>query len=186
MRGLIDVDGVVADLMGGFGRFLLERHGVDLRQHEITTHRLSRSPAHQEIHARLDLNVQLADFLALPNPYEHVALIEYAQEGIGELMRRGDDVAFITATLHESPQSYAPKYRWLDRHFRGIPVISCPAGQKSWLHADYGIDDRYDTCQRWTDEGVRSLLFRQPWNEAPDGHASYDWRGLVRAIDAIR
>lgn len=176
MRVLVDVDGVVADLMGGFERYIRERHGLELRPREITVHRISMSPAHRELHERIDLNLQLERFLAVDDVYDrYVEPITGAVETVLDMHDAGHEVGFVTATLHESPESYAPKYRWLARHFGRMPVISCPAGQKHWFRAHYGIDDRYDTCQRWSQAGITPLLFRQPWNEAPPGTAGLDW-----------
>lgn len=183
MRLLIDVDGVVADLMGGFERFIWGKYRLDLRPREITTFHLAKSPAHQELHARIDLDRQLADYLALPNVYEdYVSMVPGSQAAIRELQHAGVDMAFVTATLHESPDSYASKYRWLFKRFGRIPVISCPSGQKHWFRADYGIDDRADTCERWREAGVHPLLFRQPWNEAPEGTPTYDWEAICAAL----
>lgn len=175
MRVLIDVDGVVADLMGGFEHFIRERHGLELYPREITTFHIVKSPAHEWLHAKIDLDTQLADFLAHPNCYGHVDVIDGSQIVIDGFLKQGFEIAFITATLKESPESYAPKFRWLAKHFPGVPVISCPSGQKHWLKADFGIDDRFDTCQRWSSAGTTPLLFRQPWNEAPEGVRSFNW-----------
>ena len=191
MRVLVDVDGVVADLMGGFERYLRARRGVELRPSEITTFHLASSPAHAELHKQIDMDKSLAEFLALPDVYrDYVTPIEDAVRGINRLQtaytrgltREPIEIGFVTATLRESPESYAPKYRWLDQHFPGTPVISCPSGQKHWFTADYGIDDRFDTCERWRKAGVRPLLFRQPWNEAPEGTPSYDWERIVLLV----
>lgn len=179
MRVLIDVDGVVADLMGGFEHFIQMEHGLELRPREITTFHIARSPAHATLDAKLDLDRQLADFLALPNCYDHVDVIEGAAEAIDTFLENGFEMAFITATLKESPESYAPKFRWLTKNFFGIPVISCPSEQKCWFQADYGIDDRYDTCQRWLKSGVTPLLFRQPWNEAPFTARRFNWSEIT-------
>lgn len=180
----IDVDGVVADLMGGFEAFIRARHGLELRPREITTFHIARSPAHRELHRQVDLDRSLVDFLALPDVYQRfVRPVEGVERAI-ERLRRADhlDLAFVTATLHDSPESYASKYRWLDLLFPRVPVISCPSGQKHWFHLDYGIDDRFDTCQRWEGAGTCALLFRQPWNEAPADHPSFDWE---EACDVI-
>jgi 5'(3')-deoxyribonucleotidase len=185
-RGLIDVDGVVADLMGGFEWFIREQFGMELRPREITTFRVIRSPAHQDLHQAIDLDQRLTEFLARPDCYDHSPVIDGAKDAI-EVLRGyfGHELAFVTAILDESPESYATKFRWLDRNFPGIPVISCPSRQKCWVEGDYGIDDRWDTCERWMKAGVAPLLFRQPWNEAPPGARSFDWREIVDVIGSI-
>lgn len=183
MRVLVDVDGVVADLMGGFERFIWGKYGLELRPREITRFHIPESPAHRELHERVDLNANLAEFLALDDVYErYVHPVFGAQEGIHELQGAGVELAFVTATLHESPESYASKYRWLAKRFGRLPVISCPSEQKHWFSSDYGIDDRGDTCDRWNDVGILPLVFRQPWNEVPEGTQTYDWEEICAAI----
>lgn len=183
MRVLVDVDGVVADLMGGFERYIRDTCGLELRPREITSFHIAESPAHRDLHARIDLDGRLADFLAVHAVYErYVDPIPGARNGIAELVGSGAEVAFVTATLHESPESYEHKYRWLSRRFGRVPVISCPSGQKHWLRADHGIDDRGDTCARWASAGVHPLVFRQPWNEVPAGTPTYDWEGICAAL----
>lgn len=181
-RYLVDVDGVVADLMGGFACFIRDRFDMELRPNEITTFDLTRSPAHYELNRCIDLDIQLKNFLAEPDCYDFVPVIAGAQAGITELICRGHQVAFVTATMRASPESYTPKFRWLAKHFHGVPMISCPAEQKWWIKTDFGIDDRFDTCDRWERAGATSILFRQPWNEAPPGTRSYDWKEIVNAF----
>jgi len=184
MRLLIDVDGVVADLMGGFELFIRNKYCLELRPREITTFHIANSPAHRGLHERIDLDRNLEEFLALGDVYQlYVDPVPGAEDAIRRLQQRPDiEFAFVTATLHESPESYASKYRWLTKRFGRAPVISCPSGQKHWFDADYGIDDRYDTCQRWSQAGVTPLVFRQPWNEAPEGVRSYDWEEILRVV----
>jgi len=183
MRLLVDVDGVVADLMGGFDRFIRAKHGLELRPREITTFHIPRSPAHRELDERICLDTNLAEFLALPDVYQdYVDPIPGARSALAAIRDAGHEVGFVTATLHDSPESYASKYRWLDKHFGRVPVISCPSGQKHWFVADYGTDDRWDTCERWAAAGVKPLLFRQPWNEAPPGTPSHDWAGICEIL----
>jgi 5'(3')-deoxyribonucleotidase len=185
MRVLVDVDGVVADLMGGFEQFIRGKYSLELRPREITTFHIAKSPTHVGLHERIDLDSNLEEFLALPSVYQDfVHPVPGAVEAIPRLTAAGHEVGFVTATLHESPESYASKYRWLTRYFGRMPVISCPSGQKHWFAADYGIDDRGDTCERWRSAGVRALLFRQPWNEAPEGTPSYDWTQILDILGA--
>lgn len=180
MRLLLDVDGVVADLMDGFERFFLNRTGELLRPNLSVTHRISHSPAHAELHARYDLDQQLTDFLALPNVYhDYVELVPGAKESIDSLYRAGHEIGFVTATLWTAPESYGSKMRWLDELFPEIPMLSVGSGEKHWVTGDYAVDDRYDTCLRWSQAGVTPLLFRRPWNEAPPGTRSYDWKEIM-------
>ncbi len=182
MRVLIDVDGVVADLMCGFSYFIWDRFGFDFRPSEMTHFHFDESPAHLELHRAIDLNKQLAAFMSNPNCYDYVPTIDGAVTGINRLLGRGHELGFVSATLKEAPESYGSKLHWLAARFPDVPMISCPSDNKHWVRGDFAIDDRYDTCKRWQDVGVRSLLFGQSWNQAPPGTPSFDWKGITYAI----
>ncbi len=182
MRYLVDVDGVVADLMGGFERFFLERTGERIDSSLSTTHSISKSPAHANLNSRFDLKRLVDQYLGLPDVYQdYIGLVPDASWAIRELDRRGHEVGFVTAILKAAPSSYVSKARWLDEHFPGIPLLTAASEEKHWVTGDRAIDDRYDTCFRWEQVGVRTLLFRRSWNEAPPGTRSYDWREIVDA-----
>lgn len=180
MRVLIDVDGVVADMMDGFEAFLWETTGELLQPNLSTTHHITESPNHAEMHARIDLNRQLDLFLSLPDVYqEYVALVPGAKESIDRLYSAGHEIGFVTATLWTAPVSYVSKLRWLNEHFPGIPMLSVGSREKHWVSGHFAIDDRFDTCERWLDAGVTPLLFRRPWNGAPLGTKTYDWKEIT-------
>lgn len=180
MRILIDVDGVVADLMKGFDLWMRARHGVSLGVENMVTHRISLSPNHRELHAALDLDIMLRDFLSTPNVYQDwVEPIDHACTAITTLRAKGHELGFVTATLHSAPSSYGSKLRWLNDTFGRIPMLCVQSGEKHWVSGDYAIDDRYDTCERWRASGVTPLLFRQTWNEAPPGTKAYDWKEIL-------
>lgn len=179
----LDVDGVVLNLMGGFRQFMWDHHKVELDLTQMTTHEMSRCPSLKELHERLDLKKQLADFLAIPDVYQrYVDPIPGAIKALKEL-RKMADVAWITATLKSSPQSYASKFLALQQHFGEIPMIACPSELKSWFHMRWAVDDRADICAQYEADGTRGLIFRQPWNEAPDGTKTYLWDEIVVLID---
>lgn len=165
--------------MRGFNRFVWETRGWSIDAMQSTTHRISRSPLHAQAHAALDLDACLAEFLDLDDVYRrYVPLIDGAFDSVHELGTR-HEVAFVTATLWESPMSFGSKLMWLDDHFPGVPMISVGAEHKHWVAGDFAIDDRHDTCVRWTSAGVKTFLFRQPWNEAPPGTPTYEWKEIT-------
>ena len=183
MRILVDVDGVVADLMGGFERFFLEETGRRIDTRKSTTHRMSRAPEFIDLHREIDLDDMLHRFLSVPDVYQnYVELIPDAHESIEYLLDEGHVLGFVTATLWSAPCSFESKFDWLNSIFPYVPMLSVGSAEKHWVTGDYAIDDRYDTCTRWENAGVRPLMFRQPWNEAPAGTPSYDWRGIVAEI----
>lgn len=184
MRMLVDVDGVVADLMGGFQTYIKERFSRDLNKSLITTHNLALSPDHQGLHREIDLHRSLVEFLSIPTCYQDYILpIERSREMIQMIIDvLKVEVCFVTATLKQAPQSYASKFLWLEKHFPGIPVISCPSDKKHWVMGEFAVDDRFDICDRWSRSGVKSFVFRQPWNEAPPSIPRLDWEEIYDAL----
>lgn len=184
MRVLIDVDGVVADLMGGWANFFYDRTGEYLVPEKSLRYHIAESEFHADLHRRFDLDRQLVDFLSEPDVYQrYVHPIEGAVPAIDALVDAGRyQLGFVTATLKKAPSSYESKMRWLEDYWPGVPMLAVGAHEKHWVSGDYAIDDRYDTIIRWQDAGVRSLLFRQPWNEAPHGTPTYNWKEILREL----
>ncbi len=198
---LCDVDGVVADLMGGFSRwFHVATFGkfpnFDPRTVPLfDIRRAARTPEHVDLDDALrkdvwwpyrdgdgGINGAFMEYMSLDSTYDNVPLIEGALQGIARLSE-GFDVLFVTAVMDAAPTHIPSKFRWLKRHFPSIPIFTSPSKLKMQIKGEFGIDDRYDTCVRWTEAGTRSFLFKQTWNEAPDGYQSYDWTNLVEAIE---
>ncbi len=197
---LCDVDGVVADLMGGLSTWL-QSQGLP-----------ACDPARIELFdirkaARLPALIELDNFLREPgfppgwplpdgdggvngafmafmrtDSYDWVKPIPGAVEGLAAL-QENFDVHFVTALMEAAPEHVPSKMRWMKKHFPTVPYFTAPSKLKMRIQGDLGIDDRYDTCMRWEDAGTRSFLFRQPWNEAPAGTPRYDWSTLVDEVN---
>lgn len=186
MRILVDVDGVVADLMGGFIAFASER-GCVIQRDKITAHHISKSRGLEHLSTTFDLDDMLREFLCTDDCYEDILEIEDASYAINTLSRR-HELAFLTATMKSAPQSYASKFNWLQRRFPEIPVISAPSEYKHWVAGDILIDDRYDACSRFSSAWPNgkmgaSFLFSQPWNEAPKHIVRYDWDSILFSLE---
>lgn len=211
MMFLVDVDGVVADLMGtrlpngtlmgkgGFERFFEERtNGGILLARRSTTHSIARAPELAELNRAFNLERMFTEYLSLPDVYQdYVDVIgsydlpspssEFsdARDAITRLMDLGHGVVFVTAVWERAPSSYDSKRRWLAEHFPGNPMIVASSQCKHMVRGNVAIDDRYDTCKRWIQSGnvSRVILFNQPWNEAPpDTTYRYnDWDEIVRS-----
>ena len=182
MRYLVDVDGVVADMIRGFDSFLYVMTGERLPIERMSMHKLSRCPEVAHLHAKYDLESMLSRFLENPDVYGSlIPPIDGAILAIHELLARGHEVGFVTAVWHSAPASYGSKLRWLHRMFPDVPMLAVRSDEKHWVRGDRAIDDRYDTCARWAEAGVPAMLFRQPWNEAPPGTRTYDWQEILDA-----
>ena len=179
---LVDVDGVVADLMAGFDVWLDEVHGERIPKELITHFNIPTSPALAELHAKVDLGTALARFLAVPDVYErYVPTVEGAIDSLREISSKVETV-FVTATLKEAPESYVSKFNWCKERFGDIPMIAAPSRYKHAVTGRWIIDDRWDTCERCQNMGVKPLLFGAPWNEAPADVKRHDWSSATAFI----
>jgi hypothetical protein len=194
---LCDVDGVVADLMGGMSSWLELCGFPPVDPRDITLFDIRKAARQPEL-IRLDDELRSDEF-GWPEPdgdggingafmtfmrgeaYDYVKPIAGAIEGIAELQEHYD-VRFCTALMEAAPEHVPSKMAWMKRHFPTVPYFTAPSKLKMEIKGDLGIDDRYDTCMRWEEVGTKSFLFGQAWNEAPDGHPRYDWSTIVRAI----
>lgn len=185
LRGLIDVDGVCADLMAGFKRWLHETFGENLDISKITRFHLPTSPELKDLHERVNLDECLDRFLGEKDVYQrYVSPVPGAVAALASLRELIDPV-FVTATLKNAPESYASKFLWCRDVFGDVPMIACPSHLKFEIKGTFGVDDRADTCGRWIDCGVKAFLFKQPWNEAPQWMEAHDWPMIVDSVESI-
>ena len=92
--------------------------------------------------------------------FEDLELIDGARDVVRELAAEHE--VFIVSAAMEVHESFAAKYRWLQRHFPFIPgsnLVFC--GDKRIIDADYLIDDQARHFQGFRGTGI---LFSAPHN----------------------
>lgn len=160
-----DIDGVVADTMEVFVQLARQRYGM---------HQLSKADlVRYDLHRCLPVEPSIVDDLICATlDDEHTGKIPPmpgAPELLTELARHGP-LRFVTARIW--PESII---RWLHATLpqvaaSEIQVIATgdPAAKLDVLH-DLGIcyflEDRQETCEHLAQNGIRPLLFDQPWNQ---------------------
>jgi 5'(3')-deoxyribonucleotidase len=108
----------------------------------------------------VDRQQQLRAFLDAENFFEVLEVIPGSQQVLEDLSSRFE--IFVATQAMQVPNSFGPKYRWLQRHFPFIPpthYVFC--GNKSILRADYLIDDQPRNLMRFEGQG---LLYTAPHN----------------------
>ncbi len=199
---LCDVDGVVADLVGGLRKWMNHQFGFDFEPSEVVYHnKMGRSPK------LADLNEELARwfpgdsvgdnrgfggaftcFMRDPNVYMRwIDPIPGAVDAIAELRQRYH-ILFVTALMKGARDHFRSKMEWIERWFPNLPISTVPSEEKFRVAGKFAIDDRYDTCRRWMDSGNISrdvFLFRQSWNEIEPGSGWHgmDWEQILEAIE---
>lgn len=177
---LIDVDGVVADLVGAWLRVLKRTEGVmhspsvvhewsigkalGLPDHvaERVWNRLRRPGAHHEIR---------------PYPGAREAVLALAEVA---------DLYFVTAPLRDAPTWCYDRYHWLRAHLGIERPQMVYTKHKHLIDGDVLIEDNADTAGRWAAErrertngycGTTAFLIDRPWNRGERV------QGVVRTAD---
>lgn len=166
-----DIDGVVADTMAVFVRLAREHYGFtwmtkdDLRQYDL--------------HACLSIDRGVLDeLICMTLDDEHtqqVPPMQGAAEVLTELAEHGP-LRFVTARIW--PESIV---RWLHQTLpdvdssrievfaTGLPEAKCDILRE--LKIRYFVEDRLETCELLSQNGIQPLLFDQPWNRLPEAVA---------------
>ncbi len=173
-RILVDVDGVVADLMPEWLRLYNEEWVDNLLPKDITGWDIA-----QFVKEKCGKDVY--KYLDTPFLYDYVSPVDGAISSIHWLRQHGYDVRFVTSGVRES------KIHWLgqqglllDEHYLSSRDVIV-AHDKSVIKADIMIDDNISNCNGFS--GV-SILFAQPWNTSPQtGHYRADnWPDVIQYL----
>lgn len=195
MRIGIDIDGTLAPTMERFLPWYNEHHGTrfahrDLKEYELTA---SLGISYERMKEIMALFYSTPLFQRLP-PYA------YAQETVGFLHERGDELFIVTARPHEVEEA---THRFVGRHFRDrfSAVHFCnhysdngrevrdKAAVFSTLEVDLVIEDHPTYAQRCAKKGILTLIFDQPWNTSVKAKGMYrihSWREAGGIIDCVR
>lgn len=112
-----------------------------------------------------DRQEELRAILHAEDFFEDLPVMPGAPEVLHQLSQRFE--VFIATQAMSVPNSFGPKYRWLQRHFSFLPpthYVYC--GDKSILRADYLIDDLPRNLLRFVGTGI---LYSAPHNLTTQG-----------------
>jgi 5'-nucleotidase len=160
LRICVDMDEVMADTLGEH----LRRYN-EASLEEITLADLWGKGLWDVVST--DRQELLRELLHAEDFFEDLPVMPNAPGVLRDLAGRFE--IFIATQAMSVPNSFGPKYRWLQRHFPFLPptqFVYC--GDKSILRADYLIDDLPRNLQRFAGTG---LLYSAPHNQAATGFA---------------
>src|SRR6202012_5364981 len=145
-RIAVDMDEVLADALAEHLVRYNRDHGESITKEQLHGKGLWDLVS-ADRHERLESYLRSEDF------FEDLPVVEDSQDVLRRLSEHYE--IFIAPAAMEFPNSFAPKYRWLRRHFPFIPpthYVFC--GNKSILHADYLIDDTYRHLEGFKGQGI--------------------------------
>lgn len=180
-RVLLDVDGVLADFVGGYLQLLEHHTGLVAMREHITAF---------DIGASLGLTREQSSRMKraigdTPAFARHLDVYAGAAEGFRELAQVAD-VWIVTSPWNSNPTWTHDREAWLQRHF-GIPhsrVIHTSA--KHICRGDFLVDDKTETLHAWQAEHPqgRAVQWITPHNRRDGwtGVATDSWSELVGMV----
>jgi len=169
LRICVDMDEVLADTLTEHLRRYNEHFGEDISVADLWGKGLWDVVSH-------DRQEQLRAFLDEGTFFEDLPLMPDAQRVMRDLAQRFE--VFIATAAMSVPNSFGPKYRWLQQHFSFLPpshYVFC--GDKSILRADYLIDDMPRNLLRFKGTGI---LYSAPHNQAAQGFTRVEnWQAIA-------
>jgi len=175
LRICVDMDEVMADTLGEHLRRYNEATREKIGLEDLWGKALWDVVATD----RQDL---LRELLHAEDFFENLAVMPDAPEVLHDLAGRFE--VFIATQAMSVPNSFGPKYRWLQRHFPFLPptqFVFC--GDKSILRADYLIDDLPRNLHRFVGTG---LLYTAPHNQTATGFTRVaNWREIAAYFNAM-
>jgi 5'-nucleotidase len=169
LRICVDMDEVMADTLGEHLRRYNESFDEQIVVADLTGKGLWDVVSEDRLED-LRAIIQAEDF------FEDLGVMLDSQEVLHDLTKRFE--VFIATQAMSVPNSFGPKYRWLQRHFPFLPptnYVYC--GDKSILRADYLIDDTPRNLHRFEGTGI---LYSAPHNLTAQGFARVaDWREVA-------
>ena len=187
IRVAIDMDAIVANLLGKWLRVYNEENGDDLGIAQIGSFDV-------HLYADPEVGKGIYNILERPGFFDDVDVIPGAIDGVRCLRDIGCDVVFASAPA--GPDSARAKLEWLERHF-GVnrrEVFLCH--RKDWIEADILIDDKPSTLAKWAQKGRVAMGIRYPYNGSVAGvchllaeswqNTENAWSRIVQEVARIR
>jgi 5'(3')-deoxyribonucleotidase len=158
-RLCIDMDETIADTATGYLARYNSEHGTSLSKADLIGRTI-----YEVVHA--DHRESITAYFHSEDFFVDLPVIAESQRVIASLASKYQ--VFIASAAMEFPNSFTPKYRWLERHFPFLdPMRFVFCGDKSILHADYLIDDSAYHFKNFCGEGI---LFSAPHNHGVQGY----------------
>lgn len=178
MKYLIDVDGVVANLL----KYTLEclKKDIDLpapepEEVEILDFFRSEDSPLNEIQRRY-----VRSLMGAPGTALQFELLPGAQEAINKIVDHYHEVVWVTAPYYNSRTWPSDRMSWLHKNFPNVPRDNIIITHNKYhVPGDIFIDDNPHKVLAWKKHNSgRALLFDQPYNRSFTNLERFDWSML--------
>lgn len=191
MRILVDMDGIVTDLLGKW--LAVYNHDFD----DCLTVAMVDSWHLNECVRQECSREQLMKYILQPGFFDDLHPLPGGIEGVKRLKAMGHDVKFATAPA--GPDCARAKLAWIDRYFAGSGLSSLDVfltHDKTWIDADLLIDDKPETLEAWNLKSPLGLTAtieyaynaHLPVNCMADGcnDTEHAWEQIIEFVDQLR
>lgn len=159
MRILIDMDGIIVDLLGKW---------LDCYNHDfndcLSVDMVDSWHIAECIKPQCSPE-KMMSYIHRPGFFSDLKPLPGAIDGVKAIMALGHDVKFATAPCNAD--SAKCKIAWLDYHFNGSGLTGLDSficQDKHWIDADLLIDDKPETLARWDVKGCLTATIEYPYN----------------------
>lgn len=178
MRILVDLDGIVVDLLGPWIREYNALYGDNLTLDQVDSWHLDEC-------VKCTKEEMLA-IIQRPGYFDSLPPLPGAVAGVRALIAMGHDVKIATAPC--GADSARAKLAWIERYFPGTGSFLC--NDKHWIKADLIIDDKPETLEAFN--GFTATI-EYPYNShLPVSCLAADcmdtaaaWREIVRFVKQL-
>lgn len=166
MKILVDVDGVVVDLVAPILDKLNEKFGTNFEHEDIRQWDFFSSHSTYDL-LRPEHKVFVRELMCKPGMASDVQLLPNVKETLETLVKHGCEIVFLTAPWKDSPTWIEDRTKHLHKELGHISKEIVFSWDKENTPGDLLIDDNPAFIQKWAQKHLSSigLVFSQPWNE---------------------
>jgi 5'(3')-deoxyribonucleotidase len=164
MVGLIDLDGIVANLLTPWVGWLNQHLDAGIEVKDILDYNVAANLDHK-------VRDRAFEFLNLPGVFRSLAPLPGALDGLLQLRADGHRLLIASAYARE-PETATDKLLWVQQHLPWIPrqdVYLCHAKER--IKADFIIDDSPSNMtqyrRHWPEAKILTIAY--PYNHTPTG-----------------
>jgi 5'(3')-deoxyribonucleotidase len=166
-----DIDDVVLNLMNSWLKIYNKEFNDNLKPENITDWDISSF-------VKPEAKQRIYEYIENKDVFNNAIPIEGALDGISKLKEWGFRIVYVTAN-----NPFNVKQDWLKRNrFLTENIDFVQAYDKSLIHANYLLDDKFQNCQDF--KYGQSWLFSQPWNHKYYfGNRINKWSEFINMIE---